>query len=148
MVTVRIGYNTKEGENMSDAQEKDSVMQHFVDGKLTRLNLTMLPRDTNRSLGSARSALVSSFNYVKQYPAKLELFIDVMKFITNYAMAYQHHDKIRREKAAAVNAKVKKDKAEIAEAQAGIVVKDQTVAKVENGKAYNAAGEELISEVG
>lgn len=73
---------------MSNAQG-ESVKRHFEGGKLTRLELTMLPRDPQRSLGNLRTVLCASFNYVRKYPKKLALFIDVVKFMANYGMMYQ-----------------------------------------------------------
>ena len=106
---------------MSDAQEqKDPVMQHFNEGRLPRLELVMLPRDPNRALGSARTALCSSFNYVKQYPKKLVLFIEVMKFVTNFAMAYQHYDEDRRAAAKEKSDAASKRKEAIKEVQSEV----------------------------
>jgi hypothetical protein len=82
---------------MNDAQE--TVTQHFQKGRLPRLDMTMLPRDKDRAMGSTRAALCSSFNYCRQYPKKLELMIEVLKWVTNFCMAYQHYDNERRESA-------------------------------------------------
>lgn len=86
---------------MDDAQVnvKDTVKQHFKDGKLPRLDMSMLPRDPDRSLGTLRKTLASSFNYCKQYPKKLELLIAVLRWTTNYAMYFQAGDMKRREAA-------------------------------------------------
>ena len=132
---------------MSDAQDqKDPVKQHFEDGQLKRLDLTMLPRDANRSLGTLRAVICKSFNYCKQYPAKLELFIVVMKYATQYAMYWQQQDGIRREEAQAAVKETRSNKMKIAEAQAKVNttnVTDTNVARIEDGVAYNSLGQSL-----
>lgn len=132
---------------MSDAQEKNPVKQHFESGKLPRLDATMLPRDPNRALGTLRSVVCKSFNYCKQYPSKLDLFIEVLTFAVLFAKQYKAKDVERRkaaEVARAKEAEAIKRKEELAKAQAQVnESKDLKVAKIENGVAYNAAGEEL-----
>lgn len=39
----------------------------------TRLDLTQLPRDPKRALGSLRQQLCASFNYCRAYPAKMDV---------------------------------------------------------------------------
>lgn len=82
---------------MSNAQKEDTVKQHFKDGKLPRLELVMLPRDPQRSLGTLRKVLCSSFNYVRKYPAKLDLFIECLKFTVNMALMYRAESKMKAE---------------------------------------------------
>lgn len=76
---------------MSKAHDSD-VMRHFKEGKKPRLDLPMLPRDVNRVTGTLRKVLCTSFNYTKKYPVKLEKFIEVLKYVTNFALAYQHYE--------------------------------------------------------
>ena len=53
-----------------------------------RLDIQDMPRDTNRCLGSLRQALCASFNYCRQYPEKLKVFIDVMEYVLQRAKEY------------------------------------------------------------
>ena len=55
----------------------------------TRLNITDLPRDPQRSLGGLRQALVASANYCKRYPKKLELLLKVLKATYKYCLEAQ-----------------------------------------------------------
>ena len=90
---------------MSKAHEND-VMRHFKDGRKPRLDLPMLPRDVNRVTGTLRKVLCASFNYCKRYPVKLEKYIEVLKYVTNFALAYQHFEVEAKE----LKDKVLKDK--------------------------------------
>lgn len=80
----------------------EEIKEYFEDGQLKRLELAMLPRDQHRATGELRTAICKSFNYCRQYPAKLELFISIMKWATNYAMYYQAAVQKRKEEAEAV----------------------------------------------
>lgn len=50
-----------------------------------RLDITDMPRDTERCLGGLRAALCATFNYCKQYPTKLEVFITVLEYVLERA---------------------------------------------------------------
>lgn len=83
----------------SNAQS-DSVMRHFRDGRLARMDLSMLPRDPNRVLGTLRKVICASFNYTRKYPRKLDLFIEVLKYAVNFSLAYKHYEselKVKKE---------------------------------------------------
>lgn len=53
-----------------------------------RLDIQDMPRDTNRCLGSLRQAICASFNYCRQYPDKLRVFIEVMEYVLQRAKEY------------------------------------------------------------
>lgn len=53
-----------------------------------RLDIQDMPRDTNRCLGSLRQAICASFNYCRQYPDKLKVFIEVMEYVLQRAKEY------------------------------------------------------------
>lgn len=44
----------------------------------TRLDLAVLPRDPQRVLGSLRQNVCASFNYCRQYPAKLAVLNETL----------------------------------------------------------------------
>lgn len=44
----------------------------------TRLDLAVLPRDPQRVLGSLRQNMCASFNYCRQYPAKLAVLNETL----------------------------------------------------------------------
>lgn len=53
-----------------------------------RLDIIDMPRDTNRCLGSLRQAICASFNYCRNYPDKLKVFIEVMEYVLQRAKEY------------------------------------------------------------
>lgn len=83
----------------------NDVMRHFKDGRKPRLDIAMLPRDVHRVTGTLRKVLCTSFNYTKRYPVKMEKFIEVLKYVTNFALAYQHFEVAAKE----AEAKVKEE---------------------------------------
>ena len=72
----------------------------FGEGKAPRLEISMLPRDVQRVTGDLRRVLITSFNYARLYPAKLDKFIEVMKYVTNYALKYKHFEEEKKRVAA------------------------------------------------
>lgn len=77
------------GRIMSEAH--GSVKQHFEDRKTPRLDIHMLPRDVNRVTGTLRKVICVSFNYVRKYPTKIDKFVEVMRWGTNFALTYKHY---------------------------------------------------------
>tara|TARA_R110002020_G_scaffold46401_3_gene131999 strand:- start:1173 stop:1655 length:483 start_codon:yes stop_codon:yes gene_type:complete len=53
-----------------------------------RIDITELPRDSNRVMGGTRKALVSTFNYTRKYPAKLKLFAETLKYVYQAIIEY------------------------------------------------------------
>jgi hypothetical protein len=51
----------------------------------TRLDIVDLPRDKERCLGGLRNALCATFNYVKHYPAKLAVLVEVLEYVLERA---------------------------------------------------------------
>jgi hypothetical protein len=64
-----------------------------------RLDIRDVPRDKTRSLGSLPSVLVKTFNYARQYPAKMAVLKALLKFM--------HGKCVENEKAVAAQAKAK-----------------------------------------
>ncbi len=91
------------------------MKEYFKDGATPRLELCMLPRDTSRVTGMLRKTLVSAFNYCRQYPVKLELFIEITKFAVNYALLYKHFVEERLDEAE--KARIKKVEDEVKETE-------------------------------
>lgn len=73
------------------ANAQNDVKRHFKKGVTPRLDISMLPRDVNRVTGTLRKVLCASFNYTRKYPVKLDKFIEVLRFATNFAMTYKHY---------------------------------------------------------
>lgn len=118
-----------------------------------RLDIVDMPRDTQGALGSLRGALCATFNYVKQYPAKLEFFIEVLEYVlerakdmTNgvvEAAAKAQEEARLAELAAAETAKQELIKAEIAEKVSvikadgkAVIEQAQTITVLEELKEY------------
>lgn len=53
-----------------------------------RLDITDMPRDPQRSLGALRQAICASFNYCRNYPAKLAVLIEVLEYALARAKEY------------------------------------------------------------
>lgn len=53
-----------------------------------RLDIQDMPRDTTRCLGTLRQALCAGFNYARNYPEKLAVFIEVMEYVLQRAKEY------------------------------------------------------------
>lgn len=54
-----------------------------------RLDIVDLPRDEQRCLGGLRSALCATFNYVRQHPVKMDVFITVLEYVLERAKEYR-----------------------------------------------------------
>ena len=62
----------------------------------SRLDLAALPRDPQRCLGSLRQQLCATFNYTRQYPAKLEVLNETLTAVLKQVraeIAYQNQTK-------------------------------------------------------
>ena len=53
----------------------------------SRLDLAALPRDPQRCLGSLRQQLCATFNYTRQYPAKLETLNETLTAVLKQVRA-------------------------------------------------------------
>jgi hypothetical protein len=51
----------------------------------TRLDIVDLPRDPQFCLGGLRTQLCATYNYTRQYPEKLDTFIEVLKYVLERA---------------------------------------------------------------
>lgn len=75
----------------------------------TRLDLTHLPRDKHRALGSLRQQLCGSFNYCRAYPAKMDVLdatlTHVLKEVRKYKVQLAEQDKLKEQLKAQSNAK-------------------------------------------
>lgn len=54
-----------------------------------RLDIVDLPRDEQQCLGGLRNNLCATFNYAKQYPAKMETFVAVLEYVLERAKDLQ-----------------------------------------------------------
>lgn len=93
----------------------------------TRLDIIDLPRDTERCLGGLRAALCATFNYVKQYPKKLEVFVTVLEYVLERAKdlstgAVEEAVKAQAEAALAEQARVQEELAAVRRAEIAAVV--------------------------
>lgn len=65
----------------------------------TRLDLTHLPRDTTRALGSLRQQLCGSFNYCRAYPAKMDVLdatlTRVLKEVRKFKVEVAEQEKLK-----------------------------------------------------
>ena len=73
------------------SKSHQDVKLYFEDVKTPRLDISMLPRDEKRVTGTMRKVLCTSFNYTRKYPKKMDKFIEIMRWVTNYALDYKHY---------------------------------------------------------
>lgn len=65
-----------------------------------RLDLAVLPRDPQRVLGSLRQNMCASFNYCRQYPAKLAVLNDTLTAALKHVraeMKYQEQEEAKKQ---------------------------------------------------
>lgn len=107
--------------------------------KPARLDIVDMPRDTERCLGGLRQALCATFNYVKNYPKKLEVFVAVLEYTLARAKEYTTGAVEEAQKVKLEAAQKAADEAKLALEQ---VAKEKLAAEV---KAIKEAGKVIIS---
>lgn len=109
-----------------------------------RLDIIDLPRDEQRCLGGLRSALCATFNYTKQYPAKLAVFVEVLEYVLARAKEWSTEavEAALEAQKAAESARLEAEKQ--AELDAIKAVHDTAIAAIKStGKEIIVAGQEI-----
>lgn len=84
--------------------------------KSGRLDIIDMPRDTTRCLGTLRRELCKVFNYCRNYPLKMKVLKEVLKYTYNRIVVWEKAELKRQADAEAAQAAVEQAAAVATEA--------------------------------